>query len=380
MSKHASYLSTFSVTNFKAIRNSGTIRFTPFTAIIGNNGSGKSSLIEALITYREFVCGDLDAASNLWRGFNHIVHKTTDKPGVNKLRNGTAVSFKLSGRVDGLPLRIASNVAIRQGGNDLAIEAETGTIGKDVIDRSRSNKNFRLSPADSVFKINPEINPYLMQWQFLRLNPENMGVPRLKSMTKSRIRLDWDGRNIGEFLFDLLYNTDCGTEVLRQIVEVLQFVLPYVKDLQPSLTSELEKNVYLQLTEGDFKVPGWLLSTGTLRIVALLAVLRHPNPPPLILIEELENGLDPRTIHLLIDEILSVTESGRTQVIATTHSPYLLDLLPLSSLLFVERPDGGAPVFSRPYAEKEKREWAESFRPGQLYTMSRLSSSKRRRP
>ena len=50
-------------------------------------------------------------------------------------------------------------------------------------------------------------------------------------------------------------------------------------------------------------VPGWLLSTGTLRILALLACLRHPDPPPLLVVEEIENGLDPRTIHLLVEEI-----------------------------------------------------------------------------
>jgi len=44
------------------------------------------------------------------------------------------------------------------------------------------------------------------------------------------------------------------------------------------------------MTEGDFKIPDWLLSSGTLRILALLALFRHPTPPPLIVIEEIENG------------------------------------------------------------------------------------------
>jgi len=34
-------------------------------------------------------------------------------------------------------------------------------------------------------------------------------------------------------------------------------VLPFAADVQPAVTSELERTVYLQLTEGDFKVPGW---------------------------------------------------------------------------------------------------------------------------
>jgi hypothetical protein len=64
-------------------------------------------------------------------------------------------------------------------------------------------------------------------------------------------------------------------------------------DLQPGLTSEIERTVYLQMSEQNSKVPGWLLSTGALRILAILALLRHPDPPPLLVIEEIvrENRL-----------------------------------------------------------------------------------------
>ena len=112
------------------------------------------------------------------------------------------------------------------------------------------------------------------------------------------------------------------------IVETMAYVLPYAKDIQPSLTSsEIERKAWLQMTEADFKVPGWMLSTGTLRLLALLALLRHPKPPPLIVIEEIENGLDPRSIHLLVEEIRNAVLNRTTQIILTTHSPYLLDLL-----------------------------------------------------
>ncbi len=124
------------------------------------------------------------------------------------------------------------------------------------------------------------------------------------------------------------------------------------------------------MTEGNFKVPGWLLSTGTLRILALLALLRHPKPPPLV-IEEIENGLDPRTIHLLVDEIRTAVESARTQLILTTHSPYLLDLLDLSHIVLVDRING-EPTFSRPADQKSLQEWTENFGPGRLYTMDLL--------
>ncbi|RKY21690.1 MAG: chromosome segregation protein SMC, partial [Planctomycetota bacterium] len=45
-------LLSFCLKNFKAVQNSKTIRFTPLTVFIGNNGSGKSSIVEAMETFQ----------------------------------------------------------------------------------------------------------------------------------------------------------------------------------------------------------------------------------------------------------------------------------------------------------------------------------------
>ena len=62
-------LRSFRVENFKAIRDSGQIRFGWLTVLIGNNGSGKSSLIEGLESFRDIVIEGLDFAMRRWRGF-----------------------------------------------------------------------------------------------------------------------------------------------------------------------------------------------------------------------------------------------------------------------------------------------------------------------
>jgi AAA15 family ATPase/GTPase len=54
-------LNSVGIENFKAVRRSGAVRLTPLTAFIGDNGSGKSSLIEGLETYRSIVLEGLDA-------------------------------------------------------------------------------------------------------------------------------------------------------------------------------------------------------------------------------------------------------------------------------------------------------------------------------
>ena len=48
-------LKSFRLKNFKAIRDSGVVKFTPLTVLIGDNGSGKSSLVEGLSTYQRIV-------------------------------------------------------------------------------------------------------------------------------------------------------------------------------------------------------------------------------------------------------------------------------------------------------------------------------------
>jgi predicted ATP-dependent endonuclease of OLD family len=65
------------------------------------------------------------------------------------------------------------------------------------------------------------------------------------------------------------------------------------------------------------------------------------------------------------------------QVIITTHSPYLLDLLKLEHLVLVERNEEGHPTFFRPDSDKKLQQWADNFAPGKLYTMGSFSRSGR---
>jgi predicted ATP-dependent endonuclease of OLD family len=62
-----------------------------------------------------------------------------------------------------------------------------------------------------------------------------------------------------------------------------------------------------------------------------------------------------------------------TQVIVTTHSPYLLDLLTLEHLVVVERDAEGHPRFIRPADNENLQTWAQEFAPGKLYTMGNLT-------
>src|SRR5580765_7661401 len=97
-------LKSFRLKNFKAVRDSGEIEFTPLTVFIGNNGSGKSSIVEGLQTYQDIVTQGLDAAMNRWRGFEYIrngavKHSVTTSPR-GQIYETNPLEFNLTGYVN----------------------------------------------------------------------------------------------------------------------------------------------------------------------------------------------------------------------------------------------------------------------------------------
>jgi predicted ATPase len=367
-------LQSVRVRNFKAIVDSKTVKLGPLTVFIGNNGTGKSSLIEALETYQSIVRDGLDIAMQRWLGIEHARHKGQEA----RERAGVMVNpirFELAlGESPRKVCRIELEANNDPAANRIFIAGERiAAPERALIVRDPAKAyGFGYSILPSSLEHYAREVQHIHGWQFLMLAPERMGLPVPQQRTAGGVRLAKDGSNIADFLLDIRRQ---DPNVFDGIVETMAYVLPYARDLQPSVTSELERKAWLQLTEANFKVPGWMLSTGTLRLLALLALLRHPKPLPLIVVEEIENGLDPRSIHLIVEEIRNAVLDGVTQVILTTHSPYLLDLLTLDHLVLVERNEKGEPCFRRPGNDTSMTQWAREFAPGKLYTMGSLSEA-----
>lgn len=369
------------IKHFKAIEK-GKVKFTPLTAFIGYNGTGKSSMLEALETFQVIITDGLEKSMSRWRKFEHILYKGTKKSRKFKKQNieflDAPMEFQLNLTADGTPVKLSTAITQeKEGANLIYFIEEKLQYGKNLRTRNADNRVFfddkelvPFEPDKSMITGDLTLRRYIESWQFLSMNTFLMGNPYPQKKTGGRISLNHDGGNIAEYVLSI---RDNNPEVFKGIIETMQYVLPYATDIQPVITQELEKMVYMQLTEQDFKVPGWLLSTGTLKVLALLAVFRNPIPSQLIVIEEMENGLDPRSIHLAVDEMRRYIENNKGQVIITSHSPYLLDLLKLEEIVVVEKTDG-QPTFTRPVDNEQLLVWAEKFNPGKLYTMSRLKS------
>lgn len=76
-------------------------------------------------------------------------------------------------------------------------------------------------------------------------------------------------------------------------------------------------------------------SFGTVRAVALLAMLHDPNPPALTCVEEIDHGLHPYALDRIVERLRDA--SHRTQLLIATHSPSLVNRLEPHELILCER-------------------------------------------
>lgn len=84
----------------------------------------------------------------------------------------------------------------------------------------------------------------------------------------------------------------------------------------------------LRLSDDSGLIPAADLSQGTLYLLGVLTLAFHPAPPSMVCIEEIDRGIHPRMLRDLLYRLSYPKDESRpvVQVIATTHSPYLLDL------------------------------------------------------
>lgn len=86
-------------------------------------------------------------------------------------------------------------------------------------------------------------------------------------------------------------------------------------------------------------VPSWLVSDGTLRLLALTITAYLQDLTGVFLVEEPENGIHPRAIESVIQSLSSIYEG---QVIIATHSPVALNLLEPRQVLCFAKDKSGA--------------------------------------
>jgi predicted ATPase len=125
-------------------------------------------------------------------------------------------------------------------------------------------------------------------------------------------------------------------------VHHLQTALPDIEGIE-TIERPDDKHRYLVLCyQGGLRVPSWLVSDGTLRLLALTLPAYLPSFSGVYLIEEPENGIHPRAVETMFQSLSSVYDA---QVLLATHSPVILSVAePQTVLCFAKTPDGATDI------------------------------------
>jgi predicted ATPase len=135
-----------------------------------------------------------------------------------------------------------------------------------------------------------------------------------------------DGSNLPWVINDLRKNE----KQFKKWINHIKTALPDIKDIE-TIEREDDKHRYLRiLYENNMRVPSWLVSDGTLRLLALTLPPYLPDFTGVYLIEEPENGIHPRAVESVFQSLSSVYNA---QIMLASHSPIVLSLVEQKHLL-----------------------------------------------
>ena len=335
--------------NFKNFADE-TLKLGPFTVIVGANASGKSNIRDAFrflhgigrgYSLPEIMGGKLGAGGQVeWepiRGApNEIVRIGQTFP------DGTPGFYANLGlKLGGDTLRYSIMVGVNtstQGGFHLLSEVMTvndtptyeypDTESETSLDREGQPQFTRPRITD----IRPPPQPPLiapppvsfrfhlcsaMQGiHFLELSPERMRDPSIPGATT----LGDHGQNLPTVLESICADADRKQTLLSWFEELTPM------DVQGfEFPRDPSGRVHLYITERNGrKVSAYSASDGTLRFLGILAALLNEGAGGIYFFEEIDNGIHPSRLWLLLDLIERQTAKGNIQVITTTHNPALL--------------------------------------------------------
>ncbi|WP_020505341.1 AAA family ATPase [Lamprocystis purpurea] len=383
-------LTSLRLTDFKSFRDQ-TIPLAPLTVLVGANASGKSNFFDAVrflqgiginLSISEILLGRREGGREVWPGLRGGIVETV-RAGCDRFAIESIWDLhwhiKENQQINGLLGSLGEHRITCRGADTVAVIQErlafpdrgtflfdtdcarlwgdTGlTDGLDWFGQVKGAKSrahgvgwesplsllglIKFSPIPGLPRSVPEychkITDSMAACAFPDISPAAMRDYRPRESE----HLGDQGENISPVLLRLCQDQGLKADLLDWLSELCA---PTIEDIGFDITGQGEIRFEL-IESGGVRISARSLSEGTLRflglIVSLLTAQREPLPMPVMLIEEIENGLHPTRLHLLVELLEQVTKSGRVQVIATTHSPLVLQHLSHEAL-------GNAVVFGR---------------------------------
>ncbi len=322
------------------------------TVLVGPNGSGKTSLLQAMSYLGQCVKTPLLQVFKTGSDDDlaHLAHQQKREP--------TA------------PMSLTARGEDAQGDWSLTIEIphEAGDTGEDI-----SRRNYRAScqVGDTKWKTEsgfgwPEVQDELKKVADGRLLQTSLAGTRLFRLTPRRLAepsfsqteiplLSSDGHGLASVIS---YMMTAERERFDQLLDAVREIIPDIIDVRvrPRKATHVEDTDFINTGElvrvmnhellldfqNSTKVPAHAVSDGTLVALGLLAILFSESRPRFVLLDDLEQSLHPAAQELLIAQLRKILERfPDLQILATTHSPYLVDYLDPSEVwVFHKNPEG----------------------------------------
>lgn len=355
--------------NFKNFREA-TLHLGPFSVLVGTNASGKSNVRDAFRVLhaigRGYRLGEVfgekhgESGERQWTGirggtreaafhgeseFGIKVTLRLNLPRGEKLK---VVTYRVNidtGEPDGRDPRVVRERLEVKGYKDPIFDSHPGgkaeggdsehirvkvrkpsagphpkirfLNSRPVLTQMMTHDSDHILPSQSA--IADRVIRAFERMRFLDLSPKAMREPSVPGQTVLGDR----GENLSSVLKAI-----CEDEKLKgQLTEWVQELTP-MDAVDFKFPTDFQGRTLVTLVEkGGEETSAYSASDGTLRFLAVIAALLGPEPADLYFIEELENGIHPTRIDLLLQLIEQSVAAEDIQVMATTHSPQLLRLL-----------------------------------------------------
>lgn len=366
-----------------------------YVVILGANASGKSNLFDAIQLLSNLATKDLREATQGLRGEVHELFRT-GKDGVPSSKMRFAVEVLVDplvkdqwgSQVELTHTRVRYEVAIERrqdarGIERLVVSDEKASPILGKHDRMKASIEFReaylryarRSPwltmvqkeGVNIFEIHQDgkagrtrpseaaeatvlssittsefphlfaLREELRSWRFLQLDPAFLRRP---SPVTAPELLQPDGSNLAAVLARIKMESkesDRPKGMLSDIAAELATIIPGVTDLDVVFDQHVREYRIDVATRDGNPFTSRVLSDGTLRVLALLAMLYDPKHRGLACFEEPENGIHPARLRALIQRLkelvtdpLSHEQFGEvplTQLLMNSHSPVVLSAL-----------------------------------------------------
>jgi len=287
-----SHITEIALENYRSFR-AAHCRLSPFTLIVGANNAGKSNLLKAV---RDVAVVDLNPPGWL----NAARHHSSDEARVKVfLRWNDGNELEVwerhdgSGSVSGSPARLAIPL------------------------RGWASEIYRLDPTIIGTGEGGSGEPYItpdgagVAWMLDKWNAGSRAMRARFDQVETALR-----RCVPEIEKLSFYDEDVG----KRAIQVEQTGLPP----EPRPLSEV--------------------SDGTRLVLAILTLVNQETPPPVLLLEDIDRGLHPRLYEQLTAFLRALAAQGHTQILATTHDPYLIDEFrdTPEAVVIVDKKDGAS--------------------------------------